>query len=168
MKTIIESLRTPKMNKWQNISLDILSKKMEFAKTRVAKDGNSLVSGYDEHNELTAEAMRGLCRINFKKRYEAIGENLLTPNWGDWLGIRIIFNISEKQYELIRRSLVNKADNNFNEHLFNDSLELFPGVWVQFKREGLCEGKYGSYYKMVGSVFYTKERTDRKPTVYVA
>tara|TARA_R110001592_G_scaffold77485_1_gene233138 strand:+ start:6779 stop:7288 length:510 start_codon:yes stop_codon:yes gene_type:complete len=168
MKAIIEALKSENvsLNNYQRTALDILSNKMEFATTEVAKDGNCMVGGYDTHKELTAEAMRDLCRINYVKCVKKYGKaNMHTPGWGEWLGIRIKFNLSEKQYRLICRNLSHPMDHNFHEELLNDSLELFPGVWVQFKTDGVWDGPYGKYYKIIGHVFYADTRPHGLPTI---
>ncbi len=157
MRQIIEKLRTSKLNKWQNIALDILENKFESAKV----EHTVKIDDFDNKIKqvgLSFEKFQELCELQFNKRKNA---NKI-ENWGCWMDIRVKFTLSEKQCNLIRRNIRSDYDSNYNEHLFNDNLPLFGNYYLQSKIT-LFTPKRGNPYNIVeGSVFYSKEKSKYK------
>ena len=155
MKQIISALRTSDLNKWQNISLDILEKKFETAKVQ------HMVKPADFDNKikqdgLSFEQFQQLCESQFNIRQNADR----IENWGCWMNIHVKFKLSEKQFRLIRKNIKHDFLNNYNEELFNDNLPLFGNYYLQSK-VSFYSPRYGNkYYEIDGSVFYSEEKNE--------
>ena len=164
MKQVIEKLRNEKLTKYQNVALDILTEKFENLKVRYApKDVGC--GDYTEVNSPNYEEFLQICRSQFLIKREQVGDDLLTENWGGWLATRIYFNLTEKQFQLIRRNSSHDNETNINEELLNDNLQLFGDVYLQTKVGcyDLGGGKY--QYQVVGHVYYTKNKKTEYPTI---
>ena len=157
MKQIISALRTEDLNKWQNISLDILEKKFETAKV------HHMIEPADFDNKIKQSGMsfeefKQLCESQFNRRQNADR----IEKWGCWMQIYVKFTLSEKQFRLIRRSLKHDYNNNYNEELFNDNLPLFGNCYLQSKVSFYSPRCGNKYYEIDGSVFFSEEKNEYK------
>ena len=172
MRQIIENLRTPKLNKWQNVALDILSKAFDNVSVAYYEDS---ITDWKEINSINFEEFLTLCRNQFKVIKSKIGDNLLTEGWGDWLNTRVFFSLTQKQYDLIVRNLRSNdaSKRNYNQSLINDDLQLFGDCYMRFEQgspnfvpKSTFRGDTAIYIQ--GLVYYTKNKKTEYPTIKAA